>query len=254
MKVDKLKNSCRKRFRSFYNFFVDLKKPKPRLDTDLPAFNIIKEHSRKRTALNEHLETLFLESLTLKPRLIVELGVAKGESTRVFAQVAKLCGAKLVGVDINDCSRALDWEEWSFIHKDDLAFAPEFEAWCRERQIEPVIDVLFIDTSHYFDHTLEEIRAYFPFLAAHAKVFFHDTNLGTYLFRKDGSLDLGWDNDRGVIRALEVHFKRTFRETEEFIDFVDPFWLIKHYPYCSGLTVVEKLSHLFPAGDSGKLA
>jgi hypothetical protein len=249
MDLEKLKHSCRKRARSVYNFFVDLKKPRATLITDLPALNDIKQHRLRRTAINEHLETLFLESLTLKPRLIVELGVARGESTRVFAQVAQLCGAKLVSVDLNDCSRALDWEEWLFIQKDDLEFAREFEPWCRERQIEPVIDVLFIDTSHYFDHTLKEIRAYFPFLADHAKVFFHDTNLDTYIFRQDGSMDLGWNNERGVIKALEVHLNKKFNEKEEFIDFVTP-WLIKHYPHCSGLTFLEKLSHLFPPAAS----
>ena len=252
MDVEKLRHSCRKRFRSFYNFFINLKKPKAPVNTDLAALNAIKQHSLKRTAINEHLETLFLESLTLKPRLIVELGVARGESTRVFTRVAQLCGAKLISVDLNDCSRASDWEEWLFIQKNDLEFAKEFEAWCRAREISPIIDVLFIDTSHYFDHTLGEIRAYFPFLADHAKVFFHDTNLNTYIFRKDGSLDLGWDNNRGVIRALEVHFNRTFPEKEEFIDFVTPWWLIKHYPHCSGLTVLEKLSHLFSGASSDR--
>ncbi len=250
MNLKKHKLSCKKRLRSVYNFFVDLRKPQAPLTTALPALNLIKQQSLKRTAMNEHLETLFVEALTLNPRLIVELGVAKGESTRVFAQVARLCGAKLVGVDLNDCSRALDWEEWSFIQKDDLEFAREFPDWCRAQQLEPVVDVLFIDTSHYFEHTLAEIRAYFPFLADHAKVFFHDTNLGAFIFRKDGSLDLGWDNDRGVIRALEVHLDRTFPEKQEFIDFAPP-WLIKHYPHCCGLTVLEKLAHLFPDSPSG---
>ncbi|MGQ9688894.1 MAG: class I SAM-dependent methyltransferase [Desulfobaccales bacterium] len=245
MNLEKLKLSCKKRLRSLYNFFVDLRKPKTVRMTELPALNRIKQDSLRRTALNEHLETLFVESLTLNPRLIVELGVARGESTRVFAQVAQLCGAKLVGVDIRDCSGALDWQEWLFIHRDDLEFAREFEDWCRQQGLTPRIDVLFIDTSHYFEHTLAEIRAYFPFLADHAKVFFHDTNLKSFIFRKDGSLDLGWDNHRGVIRALEVYFGRTFPEKEEFLDCVPP-WLIKHYPHCSGLTVLEKLAHIFP--------
>jgi hypothetical protein len=249
MNWEKLQNSCRKRMRTLYNLRADAKKPKTPLTTDLPALNEIKQRSLKRTAINEHLETLFLESLSMKPRLIVELGVAHGESAQGFAQVAQLCGAKLVSVDLTDCSKALDWEEWNFIQRDDIEFAKEFPAWCRERQIEPVIDVLFIDTSHYFDHTLEEIRAYFPFLAEHAKVFFHDTNLETYIFRKDGSMDLGWDNDRGVIRALEVYFGRKFNEKEEFIDFVTPY-VIKHYSHCSGLTVLEKLGHLFSATAS----
>lgn len=245
MNWEKHIHSCRKRFRSLYNL-VAARHPNTPFTTNLPALNDIKRNSLTRTAMNEHLETLFVESLTMNPRLIVELGVAKGESARVFAQVARLCSAKLVSVDINDCSRAIDWQDWLFIQQDDVEFAKKFEAWCRERHIEPVIDVLFIDTSHYFEHTLEEIRGYFPFLADHAKVFFHDTNLSTYIFRKDGSVDLGWDNSRGVIKALEVYFGKSFNEKEEFIDFVNPF-LIKHYPHCCGLTVLEKLSHLFPA-------
>jgi hypothetical protein len=253
MNWEKLQNSCRKRMRTLYNLRADHKKPKAPITTDLPALNEIKQRSLKRTAINEHLETLFLESLSMKPRLIVELGVARGESARGFAQVAQLSGAKLVSVDLTDCSKAIDWGEWNFIQRDDIEFAKEFPAWCRERQIEPVIDVLFIDTSHYFEHTLEEIRAYFPFLADHAKVFFHDTNLETYIFRKDGSMDLGWDNDRGVIRALEAYFGKKFNEKEEFIDFVTPY-VIKHYPHCSGLTVLEKLGHLFPAGAPEKPA
>ena len=247
MDLEKFKHSCRKRLKSLYNIFAKLKKPPPPLTTDLPALNDIKKHSLRRTAINEHLETLFVETLAMNPRLIVELGVAKGESARVFSRVARLCGARYVSVDLTDCSRAVDWDGWLFVQKNDVEFAKEFPAWCRERQIEPVIDVLFIDTSHYFDHTLEEIRAWFPFLAEHAKVFFHDTNLSTYIFRKDGTMDLGWDNDRGVIRALEVHFDRKFNEKEEFVDLVSPF-IIKHYPYCSGLTVLEKLAHLLPAG------
>jgi hypothetical protein len=253
MDLEKLQHSCRKRLKSFYNIVANLRKPKPLVATDLPALNDIKKHSLRRTAINEHLETLFVETLAMHPRLILELGVAKGESARVFSRVAKLTGAKYVSVDLTDCSRAVDWDGWLFIQKDDLEFAKEFPAWCRQRLIEPVIDVLFIDTSHYFEHTLEEIRAYFPFLADHAKVFFHDTNLGAYIFRKDGSMDLGWDNNRGVIKALEVHFGRKFNEKEEFIDFVSPF-IIKHYPYCSGLTVLEKLASLFPADASGRRA
>jgi len=246
MNREKLKNSCRKRVRSLYNFFVSRPQTRTLIATDLPALNDIKRFSLKPSAINEHLETLFVESLALKPRLIVELGVARGQSAGVFAKVAQLCGARLVSVDLTDCSKALDWQDWLFVQQDDLEFAKEFEGFCRERQIEPAIDVLFIDTSHYFDHTLEEIRAYFPFLAPHAKVFFHDTNIDNFIFRKDGSIDLGWDNERGVIRALEVYFHRKFNEKEEFIDFVSPF-VIKHYPYCCGLTVLEKLAHLFPA-------
>ncbi|MEW6386417.1 MAG: class I SAM-dependent methyltransferase [Thermodesulfobacteriota bacterium] len=243
MNWEKFKNSCRKRIRNSYNFFISSEDHNRDLTTDLLELNEIKARSRKRTSINEHLETLFLESLSLKPKLIVELGVGGGESTFVLARVARLCGSLLVSLDINDRSHVSDYPDWVFIQQDDVAFAREFAGWCQKQGVEPRIDVLFIDTSHYFDHTLKEIEAYFPFLADHAKVFFHDTNLSNFFFREDGSLDIGWDNDRGVIRALEVYFRKTFNEKEAFTDFISP-WIIKHNPYCCGFTILEKVGFL----------
>jgi cephalosporin hydroxylase len=239
MNAEKLKRSCRKRLRDFYNIFI--RNLAPFAPSDLPALNEIKERARTRTAINEHLVTLFIESLTARPRLIVELGVGGGESTFVLSRVAQMCGATLVSLDINDRSHVCSYEDWIFIRQDDIEFARKFAGWCAARQLAPKIDVLFIDTSHYYEHTRQEIAAYFPLMANSSKVFFHDTNLGEFFFRKDGSMDLGWNNERGVIRALEEYLGASFSEKEEFID-CRRNWIIKHYPYCCGLTVLERLA------------
>lgn len=241
MDINKLGRSIRKRIRTFYNFFIDLKKQGQFAPTDLKELNEITERSLKRTVINEHLVTLFIEAISIKPKLIVELGVGGGESTFVLARVAKLCGAKLVSLDIHDRSHVCAYEDWIFVQKDDLEFAQEFESWCAQKGIVPKIDILFVDTSHLFQHTLEEINSYFPFLSDNSKAFFHDTNLREIFFRKDGSMDLGWDNERGVIRALEEYFQKSFNEKEPFIAYCHD-WLIKHHPYCCGLTILEKIS------------
>ena len=45
----------------------------------------IRRHAqKKKTDISDHLETLFVESLSMEPKLIVELGVGDGESTMVF--------------------------------------------------------------------------------------------------------------------------------------------------------------------------
>jgi cephalosporin hydroxylase len=243
MGLEKLKNSARKRVRKLYNFFIDLKPRPPLIPATLKEFNEIQELGRRRSATNEHIVTLFLESLLLQPKLIVELGVARGGSTYIFERVAALSGATLVSVDINDCSRASAYQDWHFIHKDDIEFAREFPAWCRERNIEPNIDILFIDTSHYYEHTVQEIEHYFPLLSEKAKVFFHDTNINNFFFRRDGSIDLGWDNERGVIRAIEDFFHRRFNEKIAFTTIING-WLIKHDPYCCGFTILEKIPSL----------
>ena len=223
-----------------YNAFVDLK-DKPKLPpSGLAALDEIRERSDRRTDINDHLVTLFVESLEVNPRLIVELGVRSGESTFVLERVARLCRSKLVSVDLEDCTHACKWPGWFFVKCDDLEFAQNFVTWCRERKIEPQIDVLFIDTSHLLDHTCREIECWFPYLAKRAKVFFHDTNAKKIYFRRDGSVAFGWDNRRGVITSIEKFLEKSYNEEEDFVD-VTGEWIIRHHSYCAGLTILERI-------------
>ena len=190
--------------------------------------------------MSDHLVTLFRESMILKPKLIVELGILTGESTFVLERVAKLNSSKFVSVDITDFSRVCSYEDWSFIHKSDVDFAKEFKEWCKKKKIKSEIDILFIDTSHMYAHTKEEIRLWFPFLSKKGKVIFHDTNLKRTYFRKDGSMGLGFANKRGVIRGLENYFGKKFNEKSSFIDYQKG-WFIKHLPNSNGLTILERM-------------
>jgi cephalosporin hydroxylase len=200
----------------------------------------IKERSRKKTDISDHLVSLFVEAVALRPRLIVELGVRGGESTFVFERVARVCGAKLVSVDIEDCSTASSYEGWIFEKSDDIDFAKRFNSWCAQHLIRPEIDILFIDTTHEFKHTVDEIEQWFPFLSRRSKVFFHDTNARNVYFRKDGSIGRGFNSTRGVIAALEKLFDRPLNEKKCFVDWANG-WIIRHVPYCSGLAVLERL-------------
>lgn len=223
-----------------YNAFIDLKPRKKTAPSDFTEFDEVMRRSIARTDINDHIPTLFIESLLRKPEVIVELGVRGGESTFALERVAKLCKSKLISVDIEDCSGCSKYKDWIFVHEDDIPFAKHFIPWCREHHIPPRIDVLFIDTSHVFEHTLQEIKSFFPYLSDNAKVFFHDTNLRGVFSRKDGSRGLSWNNERGVIRALEVYFKASFNERRDFIVFRKG-WAIKHYANCNGFTILEKI-------------
>lgn len=193
----------------------------------------------KKTDISDHLETLFLESLDISPKLIVELGVGDGESTFVLERVARLWGSTLVSVDIEDCRDVSSYRKRIFIRQDDISFAGAFEDWCKEKVLVPRIDILFIDTSHLYDHTVAEIRSWFPFLSARAKVFFHDTNMKDVFVRKDGSTGKGWDNERGVIRAVEEYFNTSFDESRDFSMIMNG-WVIRHYTVCNGFMVMER--------------
>jgi hypothetical protein len=70
-------------------------------------------------------------------------------------------------------------------------------------------------------------------------VFFHDTNVRRVYSRRDGSLGVGYDNQRGVIAALETSLGATFNEKRDFVSVANG-WLIRHYAPCSGLTILKR--------------
>ena len=208
--------------------------------TDLRAFQEVQAHSDKPTDISDHLERLFVEALQARPSTIVELGVRGGESTFAFERVARLAGADLVSVDAEEPTYATDYEHWWFVESDDLAFAEGFEKWCEENSVDPAIDVLFVDTSHRYEHTVAEIDRWFPHLADDAVVLFHDTNMGHVFRRKDGTVGLSPNRGRDVVRALEGYFDSSFKETESFVT-VSKGFVLEHYPFCSGLTVLRRV-------------
>jgi len=168
-------------FSPIYNLLVKIKNGRVAVKAELKELEEIKTKALIKTDISDHLVPLFVESLSLKPKFIVELGVRGGESTFVLERVAQLCDSTLLSVDIEDCSRVSAYKKWTFVKRDDITFAKEFRSWCGQHGVEPRIDVLFIDTSHLYEHTVEEIRDWFPFLSDRAKVFFHDTNLRKFV-------------------------------------------------------------------------
>ena len=150
--------------------------------------------------------------------------------------------SKFISVDKNPLTaKASDWPGWTYINLDDIEFAENFPDWCHERRIEPEIDILFIDTSHRYEHTVSEIKHWFPFLSANSKVFFHDTNTHPIYWRKDGSIGLTYQYEkRGVIRAIESYLGRSFSEKKDFFVFING-WSVKHYHLCNGFTILGKI-------------
>jgi cephalosporin hydroxylase len=196
--------------------------------------------------ISDHLVTIFSEAVARQPRLIVELGVRGGESRFVLERVARVTGAALVSVDMDNCSSVCGQSPlWHFVQSDDVQFAEIFKRWCRQHLIKPEIDVLFIDTSHLYEHTLQEIRAWFPYLSERGKAVFHDSNARGLYRRQDGTIGFSLyafsKMKRGVIRAIEEYLGTTFNERIDFVT-VTQGWLIRHWAYCNGLTVMERSS------------
>lgn len=198
----------------------------------------------RRSEISDHLGALFHEALVARPALIVELGTGTGSSTRVLQAAARHTGARMLSIDLKDkAGMAVPAEArafWTFERADDVAFARDrFAGWCGARGIAPAIDFLFIDTSHELEHTRREIAAWFPLLADAATVAFHDTNLHVAGLRRDGTAMAAYDNERGVIRAIEEYLGRSYDERTCFVDVAGD-WAIRHDPVCNGMLVMRR--------------
>lgn len=235
----------RKLFVPLNNFYFTrafARRPDVKVDT---AFVGVPQLKTARSDISDHLPRLYAEAVSVEPDLIVELGTRGGESTLALLAAARQKDAIVLSVDVEEVGGSVTDPDllahWRFVHADDVDFAGQFVDWCEERGLKPAIDLLFVDTSHLYEHTTREIASWWPHLTPKATVVFHDTNLKEFYRRGDGTIGRGWNNDRGVIRAIEEYLGTTFDETLPFTDYCRG-WSIDHDPLCNGLTVLRRES------------
>lgn len=130
--------------------------------------------SRKKSDIMQHLPRLYklVMEIPLRDKIVVELGVSKGESTTALLAAVNDSGGHLFSIDILEClnarMRLKEESNWTFIQGDDMEIVKE---WNKP------IDHLFIDTSHTFEHTLAELREWGKWVKSFGSISLHDTQL-----------------------------------------------------------------------------
>lgn len=134
-------------------------------------------HAQKNTDIAGHLITLYSSATSIQAKKVLELGVRYGESTVALCEAVHETGGELISVDINPCDAAKDAirehgfsKRWTFIQSDDIQYGLSLEAGI-------VFDLIFVDTSHEYDHTKKEIEVFEPKLRGGGIMCFHDTEL-----------------------------------------------------------------------------
>ena len=221
-----------------YNLLIPREKFTENNDMELVE---IRRFAKKRTDISDHLETLYKEALAVQPKVIVELGVRTGASSFALARAAEKTDAWLISLDMEHTIFHSDYKKWRFVQADDIEFAGKFSAFADKTGFHPKIDFLFIDTSHTYDHTRAETEAWTPYLSPTGTIVFHDTNMKLIFKRKDGSLGGGWNNQRGVIRAVQKFLQGEWDETKSYKGNHNGF-SVHHIPTCSGLTILRRKS------------
>jgi predicted O-methyltransferase YrrM len=215
-----------------------------RLGRGVANVDVSRFGASENSDIQDHLHTLALLLNLFHPKVILELGTRGGESTRVFHEYCQR--NSILGRSV-DLSAPPSWlsesTNWVHFQGDDIEIGRRLriqKAWPNGDALKP-IDFLFIDTSHEYFHTLEELRSYIPLVRPGGLVVFHDTNLSAVPHRRlDGSIGYGWDNNRGVARAIEEYFRITLRD-EVFYSAINLELIsdLFHFPWNNGLTVLK---------------
>ena len=196
--------------------------------------------------ISEHLHVLNFLIRMKKPEVLVELGTRGGESTRVFINALGEIGGQGYSVDLMPAPEFLnELKYWTHFVGDDVVIgqmAKSESRWPNGDNFKG-IDFLFLDTSHEYDHTVEEIAAWWPLINPKGLLRFHDTNLTcnpTKLL--SGGFTKGWDNKRGVTRAIEEYFGIQFNENSLTpLGKSDQIFVSLHVPWSNGLSIIQKM-------------
>lgn len=124
---------------------------------------------RTPSDIYEHLPTFVDLCHRTHATKVIELGVRGGVSTLAWLHGLAANDGHLWSVDVNPAP-GLPTGRWTFrlgddCHPDVLADLPD------------QVDVVFIDTSHAYDHTVNELALYEPKLRPGGRFVLHDTEL-----------------------------------------------------------------------------
>ena len=103
------------------------------------------------------------------PKLnILELGVQKGNSTKMFIDICEKNDGHLTSIDIDDCSKVIKNPRWTFIRSSDDNFKYV------DKYLKFNFDVLFIDSLHEPNHVRKVFYHYFKFLKLNGVIIIDD--------------------------------------------------------------------------------
>jgi predicted O-methyltransferase YrrM len=116
----------------------------------------------------EHLPTFVAMVDELDAKQVIELGTRTGVSTVAFLHALDGRG-HLISVDIDERPDIGDHDHWTFIQGNDLDSEIVTQL--------PQADIVFIDTSHAYDQTYNELNLYRWFVRPGGVILCHDTML-----------------------------------------------------------------------------
>jgi len=165
------------------------------------------EQSELRFAANQLLE-MHAEALKRSTPIIVELGVDKGQSTRVFLNaISEKKNSRLISIDIRDCKDAVKSDKWEFVKQNSI----DIESLLNKKPIiKKGIDILYVDSLHTESHVLKEVYGFFKYIKQDGVIFFDDIDSGPYMNKQRKDSINTEINNRKILNLLESIFRANY--------------------------------------------
>jgi hypothetical protein len=132
---------------------------------------------------NNHLRIMaeFLEKK--KDPVVLEFGVERGSSTKVFTWLAEQINGKVYSIDINDCSQVTSSKKWNFFQSDDLKVENILEKFPEIK--DQGVDMIYIDSYHENHHVQKLLNIWFKYVKKEGAIFIDDVDSYKFRNKKD---------------------------------------------------------------------
>ena len=171
---------------------------------------------------DRHLISIFAMSLASRGKVFVELGVREGHTTEPLYEAAKLVGAHLWSVDLNDPTKYKPNNgNYTFVKQDSIKF---LEQWPKDNKI----DVAFVDDWHSYPHVKKQLELLDELVGPSSIILMHDLMYGNTdpFYHVDLSHHEGQWASGGPYRAVA--------------ELNPQFWEWSTLPWNNGLTILRK--------------
>ena len=171
---------------------------------------------------DRHLISIFAMALASRGKVFLELGVREGHTTEPLYEAAKLVGAHLLSVDLNDPTKYKPNNgNYTFVKQDSIKF---LEQWPKDKKIY----VAFVDDWHSYPHVKRQLELLDELVGPSSIILMHDLMYGNTdpFYHVDLSHHEGQWASGGAYRAVA--------------ELNPQFWEWSTLPWNNGLTILRK--------------
>ncbi len=202
---------------------------KPNKGVEIPIINNEIFGALNSSDISSHLSLLYFLIRLLNPSNVVELGTREGQSTRALRHAADELGIRGISIDLSPTPAGFvkNHGKWVHFQEDDIEFATKLRS---EEFRKKVLG----------SNSKQEIESYWPLLSKKSLIVLHDTNLSvSKKLDIDGRIYSGWNNSRGVTKAVEEFFDISIDEKSVFSKSKGDY-VFHHIPWGNGILLILK--------------